>query len=63
MLRPVIDYENPPPEALMQALMHYEARCQMQGRLVAEEVDVREFLAAEYPAVAPLFKAAHLRPA
>lgn len=63
MLRPVINYDNPPPAELMQALMHYEARCQMQGRLAVEEEDVRAFLQAEYPAVAELFAPTHLRPA
>lgn len=62
-LRPVINYDSPPPEALVQALMHFEARCQMQGRLVVDEADARDFLAAEYPAVAALFEATYLRPA
>lgn len=63
MLRPVINYENPPPAALLQALMHFEARCQMQGRLAVAEADVQSFLEEEYPSVADLFEPTHLRPA
>ncbi len=61
-LRPIVDYENPPAGPLLDALLHYEARCQMQGLSVVEEADVRHFLEAEYPAIASDFRASHLRP-
>jgi len=63
MLIPVINYDNPPPEALMSALAHFEARCQMSGRVTVSEDEVRAFLREEYPGVAELFRATHLRPA
>ncbi len=62
-LRPVLNYENPPTGPLVNALMHFEARCQMRGILVVDESDVRRFLTDEYPDVAELFEANHLRPA
>lgn len=63
MLRPVVNYENPPPEPLLQALLHFEARSQMQGRVAVSEDDVRSFLEEEYPDVVRLFDPTHLRPA
>jgi hypothetical protein len=61
-LRPVLNHEDPPRGEIANALMHFEARCQIQGRLIVTEGEVRDFLRAEYPETESAFRPTHLRP-